>query len=467
MEEIQKRYIEFKILHQVIERTDNFFVVDGSINYLHARFDFCEDWQAVQPVAVFTAGEICKKMDVVDGECLVPWEVLQPGIRKFYVGCFAGSRITSNAARVDVNASCLGDPEESLPPTPDVYDELLKASKEAVEVANSVREDADSGAFIGPPGPKGDAGVIDFIVVKELPAIGDGSKIYLMPELDGEEPNRFGEYVFIEGAWERIGSAGVEVNLDEYVKNTDFADNSGKAGIVKLQINGNGGLVVNSDGQLSIQAPSISNMKARNRNKPITSAEIENAMWLGITGYKETWNGKEYAGSYGNQKQLTEEEKGYAREWLGVDSGYTGKFIGEVIIDNDETRTIEFTQCEDGSPLNFDELLIMAEGGADATRPLCFTTNNEYESAAYQWTVYSTPAFVASTKRYLTLHCRMIGGRWITLDYTEANNVYGANLLRNYTAAIHNGKERCINSLIVGIGWGHFTNGTKIAVYGR
>jgi hypothetical protein len=158
MEELQKRYIEFKILHQVIERTDNFFVVDGSINYLHARFNFCEDWQGVQPVAVFTAGEICKKIDVVNGECIVPWEVLQPGIRKFYVGCFAGSRITSNSARVDVNASCLGDPEESLPPTPDVYDELLKASKEAVEVAKSVREDADSGKFNGPPGPIGAQG---------------------------------------------------------------------------------------------------------------------------------------------------------------------------------------------------------------------------------------------------------------------------------------------------------------------
>lgn len=149
MEELQKRYIEFRILHQVIERTDNFFVVDGSINYLHARFDFCEDWQGVQPVAVFTAGEICVKMDVVDGECIVPWEVLQPGIRKFYVGCFAGSRITSNSARVDVNASCLGDPEDSLPPTKDVYNRILEASQKALEVANSVREDADSGKFNG------------------------------------------------------------------------------------------------------------------------------------------------------------------------------------------------------------------------------------------------------------------------------------------------------------------------------
>ena len=275
-----------------------------------------------------------------------------------------------------------------------------KAVEEALEEAKA------SGDFKGDKGDKGDAGAIDFIVVAELPAIGDGSKIYLMPETDGEEPNRFGEYVFIEGAWERIGSAGVEVNLDEYVKNTDYANSvtaglvrvmgeygvqmvspatgtigiryatdaeidektsayrsiapknldyavkSGladnklewtddekasargllgavgetdfatadgtKAGIVKLKPNTNGGITVNSDGQLSIQAPSISNMKARDRNKPLTSAELENAIWLGITGYKETWNGKQYVGSYGNQKQLTDEEKATACSWMGA-----------------------------------------------------------------------------------------------------------------------------------------------------
>ena len=155
---MQKQYIEFKIEHQQIVRTDDFFVVDGTKNYLHARFNLCNDWKGEQIVAVFTAGDIRKKMEVVDGECCVPWEVLQTGISKFYVGCFAGARITSNAARVDVNPSCVGDADESLPPSPDVYDKILAASNEAVMTAKSIREDAENGKFTGPPGPPGNKG---------------------------------------------------------------------------------------------------------------------------------------------------------------------------------------------------------------------------------------------------------------------------------------------------------------------
>lgn len=171
------------------------------------------------------------------------------------------------------------------------------------------------------------------------------------------------------------------------------------------------------------------------------------------------------------EQELTEGQKAQARANIGVVTGGealgTGKFIGEVTIDNDETRTIEFTQCADGSPLNFDELFIMVEGGADASRNLCFTTNNEYNSSAYNWTVQTSVALVADATRYNTVHCKMMGERWIILGYTQHNNVYGANVQRNYTTTVGQGKERCINSLVIGIGWGHFTSGTKIAVYGR
>lgn len=153
---MQKQYIEFVINHQKIVRTDDFFVVGGTKNYLHARIKVCDDWQGEEVVAVFTTGNISKKMPVVDGECCVPWEVLQPGIRKFYVGCFAGSRITSNAALVEVNPCGVCDAENGLAPTPDIYDQILAAANEAVAVANSVREDADNGVFDGPPGPPGD-----------------------------------------------------------------------------------------------------------------------------------------------------------------------------------------------------------------------------------------------------------------------------------------------------------------------
>ena len=42
--------------------------------------------------------------------------------------------------------------ENTQPPTPDVYSQILAAASKAEEIAQSVRDDADSGAFDGPPG---------------------------------------------------------------------------------------------------------------------------------------------------------------------------------------------------------------------------------------------------------------------------------------------------------------------------
>lgn len=301
-----KQYIEFCIEHQKISRTDDFFVVDGTKNYLHARFTFCDDWQGEQPVAIFTSGDICKKMDVVDGECCVPWEVLQPGIRKFYVGCFAGSRITSNAARVDVNASAVGDPEESLPPTPDVYDEMLKASKEAVEVANSVREDADSGKFVGPPGEKGDKGepgAVKFIVVTSLPQPGEEGAIYLLYNFQSPM-NQYDEYIFQNGMWEKIGVANVSVNLDEYVKKTDYAGN-GFPGVVKVS-NFVSGLQIDDAGNLSTSPATEYAIDTRQTTRAITPTTIDYAVKAVLSNCQVAW---------------TEEEKAAARTLLGIIDG--------------------------------------------------------------------------------------------------------------------------------------------------
>lgn len=73
---------------------------------------------------------------------------------------------------------------------------------------------------VGPTGPrgyKGDAGAINFVVVSELPATGSGDSIYLVPNSTGEN-NNFDEFIWQDGQWELIGSAGVEVNLDYAVK---------------------------------------------------------------------------------------------------------------------------------------------------------------------------------------------------------------------------------------------------------
>lgn len=126
---MKQQYLEFEIVHQQISRTDDFFVVGGSSNYLKARFTFCEDWQGEEQIAVFDGGGHAYPVSIVNGECLVPWEVLRANM--FFVSCRAGERITSNAVIVNVCPCGMSDDlEESLEPTPTVIDEKIAAAVE-------------------------------------------------------------------------------------------------------------------------------------------------------------------------------------------------------------------------------------------------------------------------------------------------------------------------------------------------
>lgn len=148
---MERQYISFEIDHQKIARTDDFFVVGGSRNYLYAKFTFCDDWNGEQPVAIFTGGGHSYSKFIVDGECLVPWEVLQQ--RRFFVGCLAGERITSNSAVVEVCPCGVNvDAEESKEPTKSIYQQMLDAVQETKRIAQSVRDDAAAGKFNGAPG---------------------------------------------------------------------------------------------------------------------------------------------------------------------------------------------------------------------------------------------------------------------------------------------------------------------------
>ena len=45
--------------------------------------------------------------------------------------------------------------------------------------------------------------------------------IYLVPSESSDEENVYDEYVYVDGAWEKLSGAGVAVNLEEYLKKTD------------------------------------------------------------------------------------------------------------------------------------------------------------------------------------------------------------------------------------------------------
>lgn len=119
--------------------------------------------------------------------------------------------------------------------------------------------------------PKGDAGAIKILIVAELPQTGQDDTIYLVPIpiievaslpatgepktiyivigtgkryiyeseqwLEVTNDNNYFEYVYINNKWEELGEIGVQVDLTDYVKNTDYATPS-KAGVIKSGYNG-------------------------------------------------------------------------------------------------------------------------------------------------------------------------------------------------------------------------------------
>ena len=153
----------------------------------------------------------------------------------------------------------------------------------------------------GIQGPKGEAGVCKFIAVNELPMENIENAIYLLPVEGGAAGNLFDEYIYFDGVWERLGSVGVEVNLDEYVKNTDYATN-GKGGVVKILASQ--GIKINDSGVISLQAANnVLIDEKKNTTYPIMPNKIDYAVKVGLTTNTET---------------LTDEEKASACEWLGA-----------------------------------------------------------------------------------------------------------------------------------------------------
>lgn len=78
----------------------------------------------------------------------------------------------------------------------------------------------------GPQGPKGDKGdtgtsLIDFRIVQVLPTTDiSESTIYLVPSLDSETQNLYDEYIYVNNAWEKIGSKSID--LSDYYNKTEI-----------------------------------------------------------------------------------------------------------------------------------------------------------------------------------------------------------------------------------------------------
>lgn len=121
-----------------------------------------------------------------------------------------------------------------------ILDALIFRLEEATNRANAISEDLEQKVANdyyrgekGDKGDKGDPGQIKFIVVNELPTENiDESAIYMKSSSNQEEQNSYEEFIYVNGVWESLGIAQVEVNLSEYAKTTDLENKVDKTSFV-------------------------------------------------------------------------------------------------------------------------------------------------------------------------------------------------------------------------------------------
>ena len=160
------KVLRFEVRGQYIMRIDEEVPVAKCANMFKAHFDFLtEEWEG-QKTAIFVQGNYSKSQLLDEhNECIVPWEFFDTEERtRGYVSVYCGDLITANESSVKIEKTGYRESDASVPPTPDVYQQIVELSNETKEIAESVRKDADEGKFngsqgeMGPPGQKGEKG---------------------------------------------------------------------------------------------------------------------------------------------------------------------------------------------------------------------------------------------------------------------------------------------------------------------
>lgn len=140
----------------------------------------------------------------------------------------------------------------------------------------------------GEKGDKGDAGSIKFVIVNELPTENiDESAMYLkrivIEEGKEEEQNKYEEYIYTENGWELVGTTKVEVDLTDYVKNTDYMTTS-KPGLA--QVASGYGVWLTATNALYVAKASLAEIDAKKQDyKPIVPANLEYAVKSVVGGH--------------------------------------------------------------------------------------------------------------------------------------------------------------------------------------
>ena len=143
--------------------TETETITSGAQRVFECAFTVNSDWDGLNRTAVFRAGTKAKSVLLGDDNTAeIPWEVLQTAGITLRIGLYGTNAAGDVLPTVwaDAGMICTGAylGDDAYPPTPGAYEQLVEIAENAEKIAQTVRDDADKGAFDGEPGPAGPQG---------------------------------------------------------------------------------------------------------------------------------------------------------------------------------------------------------------------------------------------------------------------------------------------------------------------
>ena len=281
--------MKIKVQPHTIEIEKETDINAGEYNISSCEFEFSEEYENLTKEAVFSTCDSTYKVAILSGVCTIPEEALTSqgqvllGVYAYELTGDVGHeelvlRYSPTPKYFSVSRGSYREGNDPDLPVPSEWERVLALINEAIEETNNLNitvdkenkvthvvltkkdgtteevdiEDGKSLEFnwqgtslgvrvegqteyqyVNLKGDKGDAGAIKMQIVAELPETGQDDTIYLVPlEHPDIQGNNYAEYVWVNNQWELLGKVGVQVDLTDYVKFTDYATGS-TGGVIK------------------------------------------------------------------------------------------------------------------------------------------------------------------------------------------------------------------------------------------
>lgn len=236
-------------------------------------------------------------------------------------------------SNIEVNTTLGTDNYKELKNKPSINGVELVDNKTSEELGLQPKGDYATKEYV-----EQEIATFDFIkIVTELPETGLVNRTYFVPKTNTETNDLYDEYMWVDGKWELVGTKQIEVDLSDYIKNTDLAtkDNNGL-----VRINSIYGIQMltseNNKGVLSIVGANDNDIKTAGAStKVITPYGQHKSVFYGLAKASGDTTQSASSNAVGT---YTDEAKSSIKSMLGIDLTNVVRDTDYVHTDNNYTK---------------------------------------------------------------------------------------------------------------------------------